>query len=35
MATQSMPIVSWRPVAKAIFSFVPTPSAPATSTGWR
>ena len=35
MATQSMPMVSWRPVANAIFNLVPTPSVPATSTGVR
>ena len=35
MATQSMPTVSCRPVRKASFSLVPTPSVPLTSTGSR
>ena len=35
MATRSMPTVSWRPVKKAIFSLVPTPSVEPTKTGWR
>jgi hypothetical protein len=35
MATRSIPTVLWRPVAKASFSFVPTPSVEATSTGSR
>jgi hypothetical protein len=30
-----MPIVSWMPVAMAIFSLVPTPSVAATSSGSR
>ena len=34
MATQSMPTVSCLSIRKAIFSFVPTPSVPETSTGW-
>src|ERR1700722_6991860 len=33
MATRSIPIVSCVPVAKAILSFVPTPSVPLTRTG--
>ena len=33
MATQSMPTVSCLSIRKAIFSFVPTPSVPETSTG--
>ena len=33
MATRSMPIVSCLPTAWAIFSLVPTPSVPDTSTG--
>src|SRR5215469_2245171 len=35
IATQSIPTVSWRPVAKAILSLVPTLSVPETRTGWR
>ena len=35
MATQSMPTVLWRSIRKAIFSLVPTPSVPLTSTGFR
>src|SRR5262249_12559934 len=35
IATQSIPMVSCRPVANAIFNLVPTPSVPATSTGER
>ena len=35
MATQSMPTVSCTSIRKAIFSFVPTPSVPLTSTGLR
>ena len=34
MATQSMPTVSCLSIRKAIFSLVPTPSVPETSTGW-
>ena len=33
MATQSMPTVSCLSIRNAIFSFVPTPSAPLTRTG--
>ena len=33
--TRSAPTVSWRFIANAIFSFVPTPSTLATSTGSR
>jgi hypothetical protein len=35
MATRSMPTLSWRPAAMAIFSLVPTPSLAATSRGSR
>ena len=34
MATQSMPTVSCLSIRKAIFSLVPTPSVPLTSTGF-
>ena len=34
MATQSMPTVSCLSILNAIFSFVPTPSVPETSTGF-
>ena len=34
MATRSIPMVSNRPRASATMAFVPTPSVPATSTGW-